>query len=78
MSGTSFAAPHAAAIAANCIMARQCTSEMTGVEKFAKVQQAALERMQLANTNNAWSWKPVNMTTVDFKRYYGLKIWSKF
>jgi subtilisin family serine protease len=78
MSGTSFAAPHAAAVAANCIIAQQCTADMTGVEKFAKIQQAALERVQLAISNMAWDWKAIDMTDVPLDRYYGLKIWSKF
>eukprot|EP00775_Hariotina_reticulata_P007727 gene7727-7926_t len=78
MSGTSFAAPHAAAVAANCIIAQQCTSQMTGLEKFAKIQAAALQRMQLATSNIVWSWRPVDMTNVELDRYYGLKLWSKF
>jgi len=75
-SGTSFAAPHVAAVVANCIMSGQCNSTMTGLQKIAKVQEAAKERLDKANSGNPW--KGVDMTGQDASRYYGLMLWSKF
>eukprot|EP00775_Hariotina_reticulata_P012040 gene12040-12183_t len=75
-SGTSFAAPHAAAVAANCIMSGECTSRMTGLQKIAKVQEAAQQRLLLATGSNPW--KGVDMTGQDASHYYGLMLWSRF
>jgi len=76
VSGTSFAAPHAAAVAANCIMSGECSSSMTGLQKIAKVQEAAQQRLSLATDSNPW--KGVDMTGQDASHYYGMMLWSGF
>lgn len=75
--GTSFAAPHVAAVAANCLLSGACPDNSTGSEILAMVQAAAVERASLS-PRFGFRGDPDNPDPMYAGRYYGRLVWSKW
>lgn len=71
------AAPHIAAIAANCLMAGACPMSGSGMDTLATVQAAAQERLTFTTGAPSYGFAG-DATSTDNGKYFGLLAWAKW
>eukprot|EP00775_Hariotina_reticulata_P007589 gene7590-7794_t len=74
LSGTSMAAPHVAAVVANCILSGYCAQGVGGVGKFLLVQRASRQRRYMPG-RSFFGFSGDAETTMN-GRFYGYLVWG--
>lgn len=69
------ASPHVAGIAATCFSSGACSNFKSGLEAFATIQSAAMQRM--GSGRPGYGFKG-DATSTARGRYYGYLAWAKF
>lgn len=77
LSGTSFASPHVAGVAATCLMSASCQAGVPGIAQVATIQAAAAERLTLANVP-AYGFQGDASSSSRNGKYVGNLVWAKY